>query len=166
MNTITMPPRPGRLTERRAMPEPAGQPDGEWEAVLNRHMAVRPDVVQAFENMIDDVFSATPNGDVAVTLTKGQWYGLISAITALEVRRSALLELASSKRRALEQRVAALEAKPTTGVRYAGIWTENSAYTEGDLVTDRGSLWLARGATERRPGGPPWQLIVKSGTAR
>ena len=62
-------------------------------------------------------------------------------------------------------RLAALEAKP--GVSYAGVYTEGRSYTEGNLATLNGGLWLCLRHGSVRPGTDPafWTLIVKSGQA-
>lgn len=74
---------------------------------------------------------------------------------------------AREKRLALEQRVAALEARPAPGVEYAGTHEVGKAYPGGQLVTKGGGLWLSLRATNQTPGMDPlnWKLIVKSGAA-
>ncbi|HUU83310.1 MAG TPA: hypothetical protein VM243_07385 [Phycisphaerae bacterium] len=51
---------------------------------------------------------------------------------------------------------------------YKGVWESGVTYQPGDLVTDAGSLWVAKVATTDRPSetGPsprPWQLVAKRG---
>ena len=67
---------------------------------------------------------------------------------------------------ALEEKVEALDARPSGGVKYAGVFEPNHTYTEGSLVTRSGSLWLAVESTDRVPGhgASGWKLVVKSGT--
>jgi len=63
----------------------------------------------------------------------------------------------------LAARIAAVEQqRPTTGVRWAGVYTPDAIYREGDLVT-RSGLWLALHATGATPGHDPtcWKLICK-----
>lgn len=63
---------------------------------------------------------------------------------------------------ALEERIAALEARPT--VKYLGVWKEGKAYVGGSMVTDKGSVWHADRATMQRPGASDdWVLAVKRG---
>jgi hypothetical protein len=67
---------------------------------------------------------------------------------------------------ALEQRLAALEQKPS--VKFCGVWDRDKAYRSGDAVVHSGGLWIARG----EPTGPPnqdyvgWTLAVKSRSVR
>jgi hypothetical protein len=67
------------------------------------------------------------------------------------------------KRLELEKRVEALEKRPV--LRHCGIWQEGKAYTEHNLVTLRGSMWLClRGTRKAVPGqSNNWQLVVKRG---
>jgi len=63
-------------------------------------------------------------------------------------------------------RLAALEAKPS--VEYAGVYSDAKHYSEGQLCTRNGGLWLClRSLTDCVPGSDPafWKLIVKSGSA-
>jgi hypothetical protein len=64
----------------------------------------------------------------------------------------------------LEQRIAALEARPL-GVRYAGVWDAETDYAPDMAVSSSGSIWIARSPSRGlRPGeGPEWQLAVKRG---
>jgi hypothetical protein len=66
---------------------------------------------------------------------------------------------------ALDKRVAQLESAPPAP-RWLGVWRRDNHYAVGDLVTDRGGLWLACRASSARPGTPDsgYQLIVKSGS--
>ena len=68
------------------------------------------------------------------------------------------------RRLALEKRVEALEQRPV--LRHLGIWQEGKAYTEHNLVTLNGSMWLClRGTRKARPGqSKNWQLVVKRGS--
>src|SRR5262245_36334300 len=68
----------------------------------------------------------------------------------------------------LEERLAALEARPASGgVEYKGVWESNRKYLEGSLCTHAGGLWLAKVDSYSRPGGgnDDWVLCVKSGRA-
>ena len=50
-------------------------------------------------------------------------------------------------------------------MHHRGVW-KPGAFKGGALVTDKGSLWLARKDTAMRPGvDGSWQLVVKNGTA-
>jgi hypothetical protein len=65
--------------------------------------------------------------------------------------------------RALEQRVADLEARPT--MQFKGYWDCDTAYEAGDCVSRGGSMWIAKSANIGvNPGGAPqWALCVKRG---
>jgi len=67
---------------------------------------------------------------------------------------------------ALEQRLAALEARPQ--MSYEGTWDETKAYTAGSFVTHQGGLWVAEDTNIGvRPGAGSrvWRLAVKRGRA-
>lgn len=73
---------------------------------------------------------------------------------------------ARGKRRDLEARVHALEARPT--LRYLGVWKAETSYPEGSAVTHQGGVWISRRPTSQRPdadgpGEHDWQLAVKRG---
>ncbi|MEO7891224.1 MAG: hypothetical protein ABIW19_14595 [Vicinamibacterales bacterium] len=63
----------------------------------------------------------------------------------------------------LEARIKQLEVRPA--VKYCGIHVEGGAYSEGNLATRTGALWLATQATSGTPGHPAsgWRLVVKGG---
>ncbi len=65
--------------------------------------------------------------------------------------------------RQLEKRVRELEAKPE--LKFAGVWRAGKQYVAGDVVSDRGSAWVAKTANEgQRPGDTRlWTLVVKRG---
>lgn len=56
-------------------------------------------------------------------------------------------------------------AAPTFAESYRDVWRESAGeYQRGDMVTHKGSVWLAKQATTERPGtGDGWKLIVKAG---
>lgn len=63
----------------------------------------------------------------------------------------------------LEKRVLECER---TGLRYCGVYGKDKAYRLGDVVSFRGSMWVAREPVSKgeAPGrGLPWQLAVKKG---
>jgi hypothetical protein len=66
---------------------------------------------------------------------------------------------------ALEARLETLEQRPA--VVYRGVWRSGEQYAEASIVTDNGSLWIAREESRGvRPGSnAAWQLIVKKGGA-
>lgn len=71
----------------------------------------------------------------------------------------------------LEARMARAEEggiKGTPAVRWKGHWKPATRYDEGELVTDRGGLWLALRTATDRPGAADsgFKLIVKRGAHR
>ena len=66
----------------------------------------------------------------------------------------------------LHKRIEKLEAQ-SSGVKWAGVWHQDMRCAEGELITDRGSLWLCTSATNDRPGdnASAFKLIVKNGHA-
>ena len=64
----------------------------------------------------------------------------------------------------LHARINVLEARPVKGVSWAGVFTPDQIYAEGELVT-RSGLWLALKSTAATPGSDPtcWKLICKQG---
>ncbi|HXG56999.1 MAG TPA: hypothetical protein VNJ03_16595 [Vicinamibacterales bacterium] len=67
-------------------------------------------------------------------------------------------------RRALEKRVAELEARPLP--TYRGVHQDGANYTANTMVTRGGSLWFATEDTTSTPGTDgSWRLIVKRGAA-
>jgi integrin beta 3 len=49
---------------------------------------------------------------------------------------------------------------------HKGVWSDAAPYDEDDVVTEKGSLWIAKRATTSRPGegASDWQLVVKRGS--
>ena len=65
----------------------------------------------------------------------------------------------------VDKRLAEAIAAQPPAMHHAGTWKEG-AFKGGALVTDKGSLWLAKRATTARPGqSDAWQLVVKNGRA-
>jgi hypothetical protein len=63
----------------------------------------------------------------------------------------------------VEQRLDEIQAKP--GMKYEGVWNSEKAYSAGDFVTDKGSLFICKdGCINVRPGtSNAWQLAVQRG---
>lgn len=76
-----------------------------------------------------------------------------------------LKEFVDARTADLEQRVAALEAKPY--VSYKGVWKADGTYRPGDAATHHGALWICRAETTGEPSKDfvAWQLAVKRGAA-
>lgn len=71
---------------------------------------------------------------------------------------------AIAKITALEQKVAALEARPT--VKDHGVWEAGEVYPEGAVVSHQGSAWICRSmhmATGAEPDHVHFRLLVKHG---
>jgi hypothetical protein len=68
----------------------------------------------------------------------------------------------------LAHRVKALESQSTApSVRWMGTHTAERVYSEGQLVTRGGSLWLAIRGTRDTPGqSGDWKLVVKGSDHR
>jgi len=60
----------------------------------------------------------------------------------------------------LQTRVEALEQRP---IKYLGVWEQGKAYSANSMVTDHGSMFIAREDTIQRPGCEAWTLCVKKG---
>lgn len=101
--------------------------------------------------------------DVLCAFTQGEHTALLGMIFRVLAEMRATIHHAGNKRRLLEERVKALEAKPT--MRYCGIWKDEPAYAPGDVTTHDGSMWIAREANIAcRPSTTgDWQLCVKKG---
>jgi hypothetical protein len=82
-----------------------------------------------------------------------------------EARREALEQRVATLESDLSQRVKALESRPA--VKYSGLWIQGQPYSEGNLVSLKGGLWLAIRQQPTTPGTADsgWKLVVKSGGA-
>lgn len=61
----------------------------------------------------------------------------------------------------LTERVESLSAR---GLKYAGVWQRALDYERGDVVTHKGSAWVAVREAATEPGeASEWQLMVKKG---
>ena len=96
--------------------------------------------------------------------TKEDMNALASAI-ANAIKMALMGPLVRGRIEQLEARLVALEQRP--GLKYCGIFQTGKAYSEAQLVTHQGGLWLAESPTTYAPGadGSGWKLIVKRGEA-
>jgi hypothetical protein len=64
----------------------------------------------------------------------------------------------------LEARIKELEAAPR-GLKYLGAWRAEAPYhAAGDVVSDKGGMWVCMAATRGRPSeSRDWTLAVKAG---
>jgi hypothetical protein len=65
----------------------------------------------------------------------------------------------------LQKRIEQLEKRAE--LKWAGTWHQDMRCNEGELITDRGSLWVCTAPSSDRPGDDPsaFRLIVKNGHA-
>jgi hypothetical protein len=68
--------------------------------------------------------------------------GTAAAVKQVLAQRDARLTEHDTRIIAFEQRIAALEAKPS--VKYCGVWAANGDYSVGDAATHKGSLWICK----------------------
>lgn len=83
---------------------------------------------------------------------------ILATMTSLRDRLTKRLDV-------LEQQMVVATAKQAApkGVRWAGVYREQTPFSEGELVTHKGGLWLAIADTSARPGvSADWRLVVKS----
>jgi hypothetical protein len=67
--------------------------------------------------------------------------------------------------RALEGRIEELETRGSPELQWRGVWRDGMRAEKGNLITDRGSLWLCIDTADDRPGtSDAFKLIVKSGS--
>jgi len=102
---------------------------------------------QAIDQRLDTYAAAQSNATVA----------LVSSLA---------VELSRSVEEMVDKKLAALPAQSFADA-YQDVWRESHGeYGRGDVVTHRGSLWMAKVTTFAKPGTPDcpdWKLIVKAG---
>lgn len=99
----------------------------------------------------------------AVAMAKGSTAARMAGLL-FELRHLALrLDVAAARRKALADRIAALEARPE--LSYEGTHAAGKAYRRNHAVTHRGSLWICRAETTTADPGSSadWQLACKRG---
>jgi hypothetical protein len=103
--------------------------------------------------------------DLDPAVEKSGWTSIVAGVTDVTVRqgedaRSMVITVTLSEGTVIER------AFELPILIYRGVHREGR-YAAGDAVTHQGSLWIARAATERRPGSEggaqDWQLAVKKG---
>lgn len=95
----------------------------------------------------------------------GCWDVVMDGVKAIEVHPLGGAEFAvKSIMTGGASHIAKMSA-PTFDDSYKDIWKESAGeYKRGDIVTHKGSVWLAKSTTLERPGtGEGWKLIVKAG---
>jgi hypothetical protein len=100
------------------------------------------------------------HGSKAVTYR--ELHKVLEDVAGVTVR---LVKAQKERADTLEARVKELEAQPR--LKYAGVHIDGQPYSEAQLVTRAGSLWISTMATRTTPGTPgsDWQLVVKRGHA-
>ena len=104
-----------------------------------------------------------------LSLAKARHNRLLRQFDAL-VERVLVLEqhLADEKAQGggILKRLEDLEARPPS-MRYRGNWNKGGSWSEGDVVTEAGSIWHANRATSVQPGindvNRDWTLCVRRG---
>jgi hypothetical protein len=63
----------------------------------------------------------------------------------------------------LEAQITDLKSRPR-GLKYCGVWRyEEGPYVEGDVVSEKGAMWIATAPRRSRPGeSPDWSLSLKA----
>jgi hypothetical protein len=104
----------------------------------------------------------TEPGDPIFT---GCWDVVIDGVKAIEVHPLGGAEFAVKSILTGGASHIAKLASPTFTDSYKDVWKESAGeYKRGDIVTHKGSVWLAKSDTAERPGtGDGWRLIVKAG---
>jgi hypothetical protein len=75
-----------------------------------------------------------------------------------------IAEKINAKFATLEARIVQLEQRPV--VKYVGTHVSGMKYSEANLCTRSGSLWIATCETSSTPGeSDGWKLVVKRGAA-
>jgi len=110
------------------------------------------------------VIRASRDTDPGEPLASG-WDVVMEGVKAIEVHALGGAEFAVKSMLTGGASHVAKMAAPTFAEAYKGVWKESAGeYQRGDMVTHKGSVWLAKEATTERPGaGDGWKLVVKSG---
>jgi hypothetical protein len=132
-------------------------------------MALHPDVIRELET------ATTPKRAAAPAVVSRQ-NALEARLARLESAQSSCVQwsdlpvfLATAFKdvgiTTTAARLDKLEARPE--LKYCGVWVAGRTYSENSLVTQSGSLWIAKKTTAAYPGGGAepgsWQLCCKRG---
>lgn len=109
--------------------------------------------------------SATDWKDAARAEVMKMSQDIVPLYTTVEEMASALFARSymglSEKLHRLSERIGDVEAH---GLKYAGVWQRALDYERGDVVTHKGSAWIAVDNVRAEPGSTSgWQLMVKRG---
>lgn len=130
--------------------------DAELEGVFERHAkdmdAIHREACEAGKAVADNK---------VLQFTRRRNTTIMQKIWGVAFHFQVMLLHAREARIDLEKRVAALEARPE--LKDAGVWREGTAYAPGNIVSHAGSAWICNKATEGKPPGDGWRLLVKRG---
>lgn len=125
-------------------------------------------MIESQHRIVDKVGRKIGKGDGfanhPVTFTQGQSIALVVTLARLWTDSRAAVKFNREQRLLLEQRVAALEARPV--FEDVGVWSADKGYRNGNGVSHDGSFWLAKRDTlpGERPGAcDGFRLAVKRG---
>jgi HPt (histidine-containing phosphotransfer) domain-containing protein len=139
--------------------------DEEWSAFYDK--AVTAGQEEMHEAVRTVMRNALATEQKPVTYSQQIHDAHLMALAAGLTSIKALVGVAGAKRRQLEARVAALEARSEKTISDWGVWKAETEYPAGAAVSHQGGLWIAKlQTTGRRPGdGALWRLAVKKGSA-
>jgi hypothetical protein len=132
-------------------------------------MALHPDVIREIETATTPKRSGTP----AVASRQSALEAKVARLEAALANSVSWSDLPKFLATAFKEvgiptmaaRLDKLEARPE--LKYCGVWVAGKTYAENSLVTQSGSLWIAKKTTAAYPGGGAepgsWQLCCKRG---
>ena len=163
-------PLPFRLTEKLEAGA-ARKTYSEAVDVLEKEGSTTDDVIQALfdmdgiakiEDEIDEVLEKFRDRNSARRFTQAHWVAIVRQFAIVQAHAVGALIDASIEHKKLNERLAALEARPT--LKYSGVF-EVKSYQPGEFVSHDGSMWHCNDATldEVPSFSPKWTLAVKHG---
>lgn len=121
----------------------------EFTAIFQKHAEF---AIEAIDHEFQESMQGFKNltTDRSARYSQANYIAMLLILARLNAEIHALAEFQRGRRREMEARLDALEARPS--VKYWGVWKEGKAYGGGSMVTDKGSVWYAEHATMQRPG--------------
>ena len=115
------------------------------------------------EETIVEIVEDFKECDSEHTFTQSVYMGLVKNCAVLQAMISGSLHFQLNRRHEIEDRLTALEARPT--MTYMGVWAADREYLRGNVVTYDGSSWVANETSMGEiPGkGSAFTLAVKRG---
>lgn len=140
----------------------------EWEARLATALPIAQGLIDDHLKRTFDALDGMPQSPASsvlrreVSISQGIFSALVGVIASVKAETLASIGFEEARRRKLEERVAALEARPM--LEYTGTWTPTKEYRPGQFTTCDGGLWHCeiRGRGEKPGTGKSWKLAVKS----